>query len=498
MHKQKNISKRCKNEISKKHNKTNKGITLIALVITIIVLLILAGVTINTLFGNESVLEKASEAKEEDAHGKVKEQIQLELVNYELEKGTGETSKTAVQYLSDKGYFKEAYSEETESYTIKTEKISNVSTGKGASKEAGDVYVVEKESTENNNWLLRYYKTSSDVKDMLTISVNETVVTGGTSIEELAKAGQLHVGDYVAYTPDTEGTFGISTVSLEIDKLSNKTYKATTEKTGYDVEQTIEQEKLNWRIFSIDNNTGKVELISETPTHRALALKGSIGWLNAEEELNNACKVLYSNSKIGEARHLTMEDINKAVGFNPETEVDGYNNEESTEKAIYYPDKDGTEEYNDDNYMLRNLKHEIYTRPAGKMVDYSYYLSDEADETFKNLMLGDSNNGKWYYETSDGQDDSTPFYSHWLASRSVYEDSDGARFDVGYLCSHSGDGYVNSGSNGFLFRGGDSDAFGYDYFGSLRPIVSLKSGVRVDTEDGLENHSTLENAWKIQ
>lgn len=32
--------------------KDSKGITLIALIITIIVLLILAGVTINTLFGN--------------------------------------------------------------------------------------------------------------------------------------------------------------------------------------------------------------------------------------------------------------------------------------------------------------------------------------------------------------------------------------------------------------------------------------------------------------
>lgn len=42
----------------------NKGITLIALVITIIVLLILAGVTISTIVGNESAMEKAKQAKE--------------------------------------------------------------------------------------------------------------------------------------------------------------------------------------------------------------------------------------------------------------------------------------------------------------------------------------------------------------------------------------------------------------------------------------------------
>ena len=39
--------------------KTNKGITLIALVITIIVLLILAGVTISTLMGENGVITRS-------------------------------------------------------------------------------------------------------------------------------------------------------------------------------------------------------------------------------------------------------------------------------------------------------------------------------------------------------------------------------------------------------------------------------------------------------
>ena len=177
------------------NKKQSKGITLIALVITIIVLLILAGVTINTLFGNENILEKASEAREEDAHGNVKDQIQLELVNYELEKGTGETDKTAIQYLSEKGYFSEEYSEETKSYTIKTDKIGNANIGKGASKDAGDVYVVEKESDESNNWVLRYYKTSSEFKDLLTISIEGGATGPEANIEE----------NYVGYYADLDG-----------------------------------------------------------------------------------------------------------------------------------------------------------------------------------------------------------------------------------------------------------------------------------------------------
>ena len=49
----------------KQNTKRNKGITLIALVITIIVLLILAGVTIAALSGDNGILKRATEAKEQ-------------------------------------------------------------------------------------------------------------------------------------------------------------------------------------------------------------------------------------------------------------------------------------------------------------------------------------------------------------------------------------------------------------------------------------------------
>ena len=47
----------------KKLKNASKGITLIALVITIIVLLILAGVTIATLTGENGILTQANNAK---------------------------------------------------------------------------------------------------------------------------------------------------------------------------------------------------------------------------------------------------------------------------------------------------------------------------------------------------------------------------------------------------------------------------------------------------
>ena len=57
--------------------KKNNGITLIALVITIIVLLILAGVSIATLTGNNGLITKANEAKSANDAGAEKEQIEL-------------------------------------------------------------------------------------------------------------------------------------------------------------------------------------------------------------------------------------------------------------------------------------------------------------------------------------------------------------------------------------------------------------------------------------
>ena len=67
-------------------NMRNKGITLIALVITIIVLLILAGVSIATLTGENGILTRANDAKEQTEIASVKEQAQLDIANWIAER----------------------------------------------------------------------------------------------------------------------------------------------------------------------------------------------------------------------------------------------------------------------------------------------------------------------------------------------------------------------------------------------------------------------------
>ena len=65
--------------------KENRGITLIALVITIIVLLILAGVTIAMLTGENGILKQAQNAKEVSARTNAEEEILIEWADIQAE-----------------------------------------------------------------------------------------------------------------------------------------------------------------------------------------------------------------------------------------------------------------------------------------------------------------------------------------------------------------------------------------------------------------------------
>ena len=57
--------------------KNSKGITLIALVVTIIVLLILAGITIAMLTGDNGIITRTNTSKISQIEGQVKEEIKL-------------------------------------------------------------------------------------------------------------------------------------------------------------------------------------------------------------------------------------------------------------------------------------------------------------------------------------------------------------------------------------------------------------------------------------
>lgn len=76
----------------KRMQKNSKGITLIALVITIILLLILAGVTIATLTGDNGILTQAGNTKEQTEKADIIERAKIEIVGVQSE-NNGELPK---------------------------------------------------------------------------------------------------------------------------------------------------------------------------------------------------------------------------------------------------------------------------------------------------------------------------------------------------------------------------------------------------------------------
>ena len=83
--------------------KFNRGITLVALVITIIVLLILAGVTIGSISGDNGILNNASLAKVSTEFAGYKEEVELYKTNklledYDFEADTLTAGKTTIEY----------------------------------------------------------------------------------------------------------------------------------------------------------------------------------------------------------------------------------------------------------------------------------------------------------------------------------------------------------------------------------------------------------------
>ena len=73
--------------------KKNKGITLVALVVTIVVLLILAGVSINLVLGNNGIIAKAKEAKTKSAEASQNDLKGMNALTEEMNNALGEKPK---------------------------------------------------------------------------------------------------------------------------------------------------------------------------------------------------------------------------------------------------------------------------------------------------------------------------------------------------------------------------------------------------------------------
>ena len=172
--------------------KNARGITLIALVITIIVLLILAGVTINALSGENGIITKSKEAKIKTEKSKTIEKINLAILTA-MTKGDGDIDNATLREELEK-----------EGLTVKTEGNNlpwDVSDGKYIYRINED-YTVEE--VEGINLSKKEIKLASGENETITAKVEGTEYQATCTVKIIQKITTITAGNIEMNIGDTQ------------------------------------------------------------------------------------------------------------------------------------------------------------------------------------------------------------------------------------------------------------------------------------------------------
>ena len=350
-------------------------------------------------------------------------------------------------------------------------------------------------SALTNQGLFKQAQNAKDLTEQKTAEENAILanyleqieaLTGGTSggSENPTLASQVSVGDYVAYDATSNYSYtppkgsGSSSGAGGTEGETIGTPNITLESQMFTSNSSI-----RWRVLSTDTSTGEVVLISEEPIKTDAGndfhLHGAIGYLYAEQELNNICSIYghgtgANTSKSFEyqtgdtveglttgtitgsgARSINVDDINAITGYTPSATTTPYT------KSIYYPTTSQDTGYST-SVASRTDVNTYYTYTA------STYLTDTTSEMYKMLFRDTEDTKNIYY---------------WLASRSVSSNSVMGEFNLRSVWG----GQVNKGD---LFYSSSNAPNKYQRGYGVRPIVYLKSTVQTSGKDA-------SGAWTI-
>ena len=445
--------------------KNNKGITLVALIITIIVLLILAMVSIRLVM-NGGIIDKSKNAVDKYSNEEIMEQIKLAYQEYQMAKYS-EVGYTLQNALEKTGLdISGVEGNDSTGYEVKV----NTRDGEKSYvlQSNGSVGVASTEWADNGN--------GSWTKGIRTIQIGDVV-----NYNELSNGAK-------SYTTDTTKGIGGSV----------GTQDSTTKKYPLN-EKTYTTEDLTWRVLGV-NASGQIELISEDPTSEDVYLANEEGYLYGPSELNTMCNSLYGKGKGAvSARSLNVDDVDKLAGITTEADKKACISDYGSKWKYRYPT---TEEVSGTRYMQYNKDTGSGYSDSWTNITYSFSqtfrmpgesttinstnpgYSPELNDTYYAYAISQKVNKTAKDGTSIAnllaKGTTSSNISQWLASSSVNCGGSHAEFCVRNING----GNVNY---AYLFN---SSGSGYSGNRRVHPVVSLESNIQ------LSGDST--NGWTIQ
>ena len=283
------------------------GITLIALVITIIVLLILAGVTIATLTGDNGILTKAQNAKEKNAQKTVEEQINLAVQASRINEGLVINKEILEQELTNNGIEITKSENDELPWTVKKDGYVYTISENGEIKEkegiaitTGDIEIL-KGSTEGKKvsaqilsgetGTIKWEHTgnitlSATEGNEITVNVNSNANAGDTATITARIDGKTYQ-DSINVKIVTQVT-SVTAEKIEVsigDKKKIEKITATPENAeGIEVTSYVSQDTTK---VTVDEKTGEVTGVQEGETTVTISAKGKL----SEAVVTGTCSV---------------------------------------------------------------------------------------------------------------------------------------------------------------------------------------------------------------
>ncbi|MBD9159048.1 MAG: type II secretion system protein [Clostridiales bacterium] len=426
--------------------KKERGITLIALVITIIVLLILAGISMAMLSGDNGILNRAVQAKEATRGGEVQETVRLAATNNAGVDYIGGTKQTRAEVISQLH-------------------------------RDGKLTDSEVETLEESNEIV-----IGGIK--IDFSVLGSISNAKTLVQAF-KDGEIKVGDYITNYNSTLNN-------------SNATASLTTEETGFDGGTQTYKVNTNttWRVLGLNKDETQLVITTGSPIKKEmdssatddwkkdpyLYLDRAEGWYNTNDELvsNNILDkvcAIYAGRYATDTKSMRIEDINTALGLTlDKTSNKLYKTADESKTAIsaYQGFFGQSYTYKNGDYAPENYLKAKYPSKYGSLINKK--SGDSVESTAFMYMYSDAGivdqSSKLYEVLFKGTEKSEMKKCYWLASSGVsLRGSDFCRFGPGAVLGG------RAGTGRALFH---SVGRSYAKWLAVRPVVYLQSGVTVD------------------